>query len=76
MQDLKYLRGWLKEVEDDLESGHYDVNENVFSEIEVQGLNNKALGRKAYELDGICGKTEQLLILVPNNCQILSLGKT
>ena len=40
MRDFEYLGGWLKKIKDSLESGHYDVNENVFSEVEVQRLNN------------------------------------
>ena len=62
MQDLAYLRGWLKEVESGLESGYYDVSENIFSEVEVQRLNNKAIGERSFmSLIELVGKQ--------NNCK-------
>jgi len=48
MQDLENLGGWLEKVEVGVESGHYDVNENIFSEVEVRGLNNKDIRESSF----------------------------
>ena len=41
MQVLENLGGWLKEKECGLESGHCDVNEDVFDGVEVRYLKSK-----------------------------------
>ena len=41
MQALKDLGGWLNEKECGLESGHCDVNEDVFDGVKVQRLKSE-----------------------------------
>ena len=41
MQVLENLEGWLKEKECGLESGHCDVNEDVFGGVQVRRLKSK-----------------------------------
>ena len=43
MQALKDLGGWLNEKECGLESGHYDMNEDLFDGVKVRCLKSRTI---------------------------------